>query len=69
MTTPENDMSYADLLRAFQSRLGDLEREGTDLDELATKLDEGFALLERLKAKLSATEARIDAIVRVRHGE
>ena len=65
----EADISYTDLLKAFQSRLSDLEREGTDLDELATKLDEGFVLLERLKAKLTETEARVENVLRVRNGE
>jgi exodeoxyribonuclease VII small subunit len=61
--------TYAEILRAFQTRLGELEREGTDLDELAAKLDEGFALLESLKTKLTETEARIEEVIRVRHGE
>ena len=65
----EADISYTELLKAFQSRLTDLEREGTDLDELATKLDEGFVLLERLKAKLTETEARVENVLRVRNGE
>lgn len=64
----QEDMSYADLLKAFQATLADLEREGTDLDELATKLDEGFALLERLKTKLTDTETRVESILRIRHG-
>jgi exonuclease VII small subunit len=63
------NISYAQLVVAFQARLADLEREGTDLDELATKLDEGFVLLERLKAKLTETEARVENILRIRHGE
>ncbi|MCA2958607.1 MAG: hypothetical protein IOD12_00045 [Silvanigrellales bacterium] len=64
----QQDISYAELLKAFQSRLADLEREGTDLDELATRLDEGFALLERLKAKLVETETRVENILHIRHG-
>jgi exodeoxyribonuclease VII small subunit len=65
----DSNPTYTELLRAFEERLSALEREGTDLDGLATKLDEGFALLERLKAKLTDTEARIEEVLRVRAGD
>jgi exodeoxyribonuclease VII small subunit len=51
---------------ALQQVLNSLERDSSSIDELSENLNRGFDLLEELKARLSATEARVEAVISAR---
>jgi exodeoxyribonuclease VII small subunit len=58
--------SYQETFTALQNVLSSLERESSSIDELSENLNRGFSLLEELKSRLSATEARVEAVISAR---
>jgi exodeoxyribonuclease VII small subunit len=58
--------TYQETYAELQLVLTKLERDSSSIDELSDNLNRGFDLLEELKAKLTAAEARVEAVIAAR---
>lgn len=58
--------SYQETYASLQMILSTLERDSVSIDELSESLNKGFDLLEELKSRLTATEARVEAVISAR---
>lgn len=57
---------YHETLTELQAVLQSLEQDSVSIDELGTKLEHGFQLLESLRGLLTGVETRVEEILSAR---
>lgn len=59
---------YQALLGQLNALLASIENDDTNIDEISTRLDLAYGLLEKLKGRLTSAEARVEEIINARIG-
>jgi exodeoxyribonuclease VII small subunit len=62
------ESSYSALSQSLLNTLRSLEDPDLELDTLAEQMEQGYALLEKLKAKLTETECQVEKVIRLHQG-
>ena len=65
---PNASNSYQVMLAQLNSLLVSIENDDTNIDEISSKLDLAYELLEKLKGRLTSAEARVEEIINARIG-
>ena len=60
--------SYQVMLAQLNSLLVSIENDDTNIDEISSRLDLAYELLEKLKGRLTSAEARVEEIINARIG-
>ena len=60
--------SYQTLLSDLNLLLTSIENDDANVDEISARLDMAYKLLEKLKAKLTSAEARVEEVINARMG-
>ncbi len=63
----DENTSYSAMLGDLNALLSQLERDTVGVDELSTRLEKAYHLLEALKKRLCSTEAQIERVIQARN--
>lgn len=65
----ENQVPYEILLQELNEVLSRIERDETGIDELSAAVDQAYAKVKLLRARLHDTEARLKEVISMRDQE
>jgi exodeoxyribonuclease VII small subunit len=63
MSTPDDDLGYADALTELEQILDELDGDAVDVDRLAERVERAAVLIRFCRGRLTAARVQIDSVV------